>query len=471
MQIEDSVLNDSAADRVGVERPSPRKKSRVGLVAAGLLALLALLAIGFVPRFVRASEAQGVASESKNNLPLVVAAQAHLAPSSSSLSLPGNIEAVYVSSLYARTNGYVKRRLVDIGDKVHAGQLLAEIESPEIDQELAQARAAASQTKAAYQQSQANLVESQTAVTQSQANLEQAKANQEIAQTTDSRWSRLVAKGVLPKQEGDEKRTTYNARRAEVAAADAGIHTAQATVAAREAGIEAAKANIVAAQANVNRLQQMVSFERVVAPFDGVITERKVERGDLVTAGSATAQSHLFSIAQADMLRIQVQVPQAYAAEIQNGQTAQVAVRGQGQTLVIGKVVRSANALNGESRTLLTEIQVDNRQGSLLPGMYAEVQFVLPRTRSMVLVPADTLVVNGEGTRVITISPEHKVHYRNIQLGRDLGSEVEVFSGLEGREQIVSNPVDSLVEGQSVQVQQSPVQQPQGQPASGKAAN
>jgi RND family efflux transporter MFP subunit len=457
MQIEDSVLDDSAVGRPNVERPSPEKKRRVGLIAAGLLAVLALLAIGFIPRFVRASEAQEVAKESKASLPVVVTSKAYLAPPTADLSLPGNIEAVYVASLYARANGYVKRRLVDIGDKVYAGQLLAEIESPEIDQELAQAKAAASQTKAAYEQAKANLVESQAAVTQSQANLEQAKANQEIAQTTDRRWSRLVAKGVLPRQEGDERRSAYNARQAEVAAAQAGIQTAQATVVARQAGISAAQANISAAQANVNRLEQMVSFERVAAPFDGVITERKVERGDLVTAGSGTAQSHLFSIAQPDILRIQVQVPQAYAAEIRNGQTAHVSVRGQGQTVVTGKVVRSADALNAESRTLLTEIQVDNRKGTLLPGMYAEVQFVLPRTRSMVLVPADTLVVNGSGTRVITLGSDQKVHYQTIQIGRDLGSEVEVLSGLQGGEQLVSNPVDSLVEGQPVQAQPKPV--------------
>lgn len=457
MQIQDSILDNSSTNRPGVEHTSGAKKSRVGWVAAGLLLLLALLAIGFVPRFVRASEAQDVAKEGKTSLPVVVTAQAHVAPPTSELSLPGNIEAVYVSSLYARTNGYVKRRLVDIGDKVRAGQLLAEIESPEIDQELAQARAAASQTRAAYEQAKANVVESQAAVAQSQANLEQAKANQEIAQTTDSRWSRLVAKGVLPKQEGDEKRTTYNARQAEVAAAQASIRTAQASVAARQAGIDAAQANIAAAEANVSRLQQMVSFERVIAPFDGIITERKVERGDLVTAGSASAQSHLFTIAQADVLRIQVQVPQAFAAEIQNGQSAQVAVRGQGQTVVTGKVVRSSNSLNGESRTLLTEIQVDNRQGALLPGMYAEVEFVLPRTRSMVIVPADTLVVNGNGTRVITVGGDQKAHYQTIQIGRDLGPEIEVVSGLQGGEQLVSNPVDSLVEGQPVQVHPNPV--------------
>jgi RND family efflux transporter MFP subunit len=465
MQIEDSILENSAANssaldagiRPKVQQPAPGKKSRVGVIAAVLVAVLVLLAIGAIPRFVRASEAGDLAKETTAALPVVVTTPAHLAPPTSELLLPGNIEGVYVSPLYARTNGYVKQRFVDIGDKVKAGQLLALIESPEIDQELAQAKAAASQTSAAFEQAKANLAEAQAGVVQSQANLEQAKANQEIAQTTDTRWSRLVAKGVLPKQEGDERRSAYNARQAEVAAANASIQTAQATVTARQAAINAAQANINAAQANVSRLEQMVSFERVVAPFDGVITERKVERGNLVTAGSGTPQSQLFSIAQASILRIQVQVPQAYAAEIQNGQTAQVSVRGQGQTVVTGKVVRSANALDSQSRTLLTEIQVDNRQGSLLPGMYAEVQFVLPRSRSMVLAPADTLVVNGEGTRVITIGSDRKIHYQTIQIGRDLGPEVEVMAGLRGGEQLVSNPVDSLLEGQPVQVQATPV--------------
>jgi RND family efflux transporter MFP subunit len=444
--------HDSLIDPVETTQSSAPKKRRPGLVAAGVLLILILLATGIVPRLIRTSQAKEVARAHEVNVPTVLTTKAHLSPPTSELKLPANIEAVYTASLYARTDGYVKRRFVDIGDRVKAGQLLAEIESPEVDQQLAQAKAALGQSKAAYEQAKANLVEAKAAVNQTKANLEQAKANEEIARTTDARWTRLVSRGVLAKQAGDEKRSTFNARQAEVTAAAATIETAEATVLARQASLDAARANIDAAQANVGRLQQMVSFERVVAPFDGIITERKIERGDLVAAGNGSPQAKLFAIAQSDILRIQVQVPQVYASDIQNGQTADIDVTNRAATHVTGKVVRSANALNQESRTLLTEIQVDNKQGLLLPGMYAEVKFVLPRGHSLVLVPADTLVVNASGTRVVTVGQDHRAHYKTIEMGRDLGPEVEVLNGLNGDEQLVSNPTDALTEGQPVEL-------------------
>jgi RND family efflux transporter MFP subunit len=447
MHLEDSTIEETSATPALSGRP--RRKGSLTVILA---VVMILLAIGIIPRVIRSSEAKDIAKAAETSVPVVVTVNAQMAPPAADLVLPGNIEAVYVATLYARTSGYVKRRLVDIGDRVKAGQLLADIESPEIDQELAQAAAALGQSKAAYAQAKANLMQSKAAVAQARANLDQAKANQEIAATTDSRWTRLVNKGVLSRQDGDERRATYNARQAEVAAAQANIQTTEATVTAQEANVSAAEANISAAQANVRRLEQMVSFEHVTAPFDGVITERKVERGDLVTAGSGSAQSSLFGIAQSGILRIQVQVPQAYAVDIHNGQEAQIDVRERAGTLVTGKVVRSANALNSGSRTLLTEIQVDNSNGALLPGMYAEVKFTLPRGRSVVLVPADTLVVNGEGTRVITIGPDHKARFQKIQVGRDLGPQIEVLNGLTGNERIVSNPSDSLTEGQPVRL-------------------
>ncbi|HEY7212915.1 MAG TPA: efflux RND transporter periplasmic adaptor subunit [Bryobacteraceae bacterium] len=432
--------------------PKPPKR-KPALYVAGATLFFLLLAAGVVPKLIRSSEAAGVAHAAETAIPVVTVARAQPAPPSSELTLPGNVEAVYVSSIYARSNGYVKKRLVDIGDRVKAGQLLAEIESPEVEQELSQAIAALGQTRAAYEQATANFVQSQAAVNQAHANVDQSAANQEIARTTDQRWSRLVNRGVLSKQDGDEKRSAFAARSAEVAAAQANLATAEANVKAQQANITAARANIAAAQANVNRLRQMVSFENVTAPFDGVITERHVERGDLITAGSGAAQTSLFAIAQANLLRVQVHVPQAYAPDIQNGQAAQLDVHGRSGSPIIGRVVRSANSLNSDSRTLLAEVQVDNRDGALLPGMYADVKFTLPRGRSLVLIPADTLVVNGQGTRVLRVMPDGKLHFIPVTIGRDLGAQVEVTDGLHGDEELVANPGDDLSEGQAVRVQ------------------
>jgi RND family efflux transporter MFP subunit len=346
----------------------------------------------------------------------------------------------------------VKERLVDIGTKVKAGQPLAIIESPEVDQELAQARAALEQSKAALDQATANLEQARAGVNQAHANVDQAKANEEIAATTDQRWSRLVSQGVLPKQSGDERRSAYLARQAESAAASAALRTADATVVSRTADMGAARANIQAQVANVRRLERLQSFERVLAPFDGVVTGRNVERGDLITAGSG-GERNLFTVAQARTLRIQVRVPQSYAVDLHPGQAAEVLVRERPGRSFSGTVARTAQALEPASRTLLTEVQVDNSSGQLLPGMYAQVKFAVPRSVPVVTIPADALIANSQGTRVAVIDRQSRAHFRQVEVGRDLGPSIEVLSGLDAGEAVALNPPDTLGEGAKVSVQ------------------
>jgi RND family efflux transporter MFP subunit len=336
---------------------------------------------------------------------------------------------------------------------VKSGQTLAVIESPEIDQELAQARAALEQSKAALEQAAANLEQAKAGVNQANASVQQAKANEEIAATTDQRWSRLVERGVLPKQSGDERRSAYLARQAESEAARAALRTAEANVVSRTADLGAAKANIDAQTANVRRLERLQSFERVLAPFDGVVTERKVERGDLVTAGSG-GDRNLFKVAQARTLRIQVSVPQAYSVDLVPGQAAQILVRERPGQSFTGKVARTAQALDATSRTLLVEVQVDNSSGQLLPGMYAQAKFSIPRSHAVVIIPADALIANAQGTRVAVVDASKRVHFRSVGVGRDLGTQIEVLSGLNGGETVASNAPDTLAEGQEVAVQQ-----------------
>jgi len=223
-------------------------------------------------------------------------------------------------------------------------------------------------------------------------------------------------------------------------------------VISRTADLGAARANIEAQRANVRRLEELQSFQRVLAPFDGVVTERKVERGDLVTAGSSSDRN-LFTVAQARTLRIQVSVPQSYAVDLHPGQTAEVLVRERPGKNFHGTVARTAQALDPGSRTLLTEVQVDNTSGQLLPGMYAQVKFSIPRNLPVLIIPADALIANAEGTRAAVIDAGNHVHFRNVQVGRDLGSQVEVLSGLSGGDAVASNPPDTLVEAQQVAVQ------------------
>jgi multidrug efflux pump subunit AcrA (membrane-fusion protein) len=359
----------SAADMdPSASEPRARRSGSTIRILGALLILGLLAAGGILPRLARNDRAMQVAKAAESELPVVNTARTSLAPPATEVVLPGNTEAITVARIFPRASGYVRQRMVDIGSPVKAGQVLATIEAPEVDQELAQARANAEQARAALQQTRASLEQSRAGLAQMQSNAEAAKANEEIAATTHARWDRLVSRGVLPKQAGDERRTTFLARQAETAAAGAAVRTAEANIASQQANVKAAEAALNAQLANVRRLERMQGFERVVAPFAGVITERNVEQGDLVTADNGSARN-LFSVAQAQTLRIQVDVPQSYAVDLRPGQPAEITVRElQGQHFA-GTVARTANALNNSSRTLRVEVQVDNTDGALLPGM------------------------------------------------------------------------------------------------------
>ena len=284
------------------------------------------------------------------------------------LVLPGNIQAVTEAPILARAEGYVQRRYVDIGDRVTAGQLLAEVEAPDLDQQVRQAQAA-------VEQAQADLERANAA-------LEQGKANESIAKVTATRWDNLVKRGAVSKQENDQYQAQYQAQ--------------AANVRALERAVDAAKGNIAAMQANVGRLTEMQGYLKVRAPFAGVITLRNVDVGTLVNTGNTM----LFRIAQTNLLRTYLNVPQSSASDVHVGQMASLATPELPERKFSGAVTRTANALDPSSRTLLVEVQVPNPDGKLLPGMYVEVDLHLPRKDPPLLLPSDTLVVRPEGTMV-----------------------------------------------------------------------
>ncbi len=393
---------------------------------AGCITLVAmLLVIGGVPRIHRAHEALAATSQSPVNHPIVSVFHPAAGPATSDLELPGNIEPLYSAFVYARTQGYLERRFVDIGAKVRKGQLLAVISTPEVDQQLLVARATLAQSIASLQQANASL--------------QQAKANQELALLTKSRDVPLGQQHAISQQIVDDAVQNYDARAADVAAAAANITAAEATV--------------MANRANVGRLTQLQSFERVLAPFDGVITERNVEQGDLVTSGTAGGDKPLFAIAQSGTLRIQVDVPQSEAINIADGQKASVTVPERPGRTYIGTVARNANALDSAARTMLTEVQLDNKDGSLLPGMYAQVTFTLSGQRSAIIIPTSALVINHEGEYVVTVQAGATIHFSPVLIGTDLGTKVEILSGVRASDLLVNNPGDLLYEGQKVAIQ------------------
>jgi RND family efflux transporter MFP subunit len=406
-----------------ISTPSLTKTIRV---VGGVVVMILLLAIGIVPRVIRSREARDVVHASTVLLPEVIVVQPHLAPAQTSLSLPGSLEPMYSASVFARTNGYIEKRFVDIGAHVKAGQILALVSTPEIDQQLNQAYA--------------NVQEAAAAVQQSKAALQQAQANLDLARMTRDRYAPLIKTHAVTQQSVDDTEQAFNARQADVSAAVANIAVVQARLSAE--------------RANVERLTQLQGFERVVAPFEGVITARNVEQGDLVNDGSGNGSKSLFSIAQSDVLRVQVEVPQSAALGIETGQQAIVTVEERPGHPYTAIVSRSAGSVDLAARTMLTEVQVDNHDGSLLPGMYGQVKFDLAQSQPSLVIPSTALVIDKNGTHVVTVTSDHTVHFIPVDIGQDMGARVEISQGLRGGEQLVSNPSDLLSNGQKVSVVQ-----------------
>ena len=380
-----------------------------------------LFAIGYLPRTARAKQIAQATTSVEEASAIVSIVPVKVAPVTAQLILSGDVAAVTETGIFARADGYVKQRIADIGDLVKQGQLLAEIESPEVDQQLLQSRA--------------SLQQSRSALAQSEAALEQAKANLNLAEVTAQRWSQLVTKGVMARQDGDEKNATFLARKADVSAA--------------EANVRAAKDNIAAAEANVQRLTEIKSFQLIRAPYDGVITIRNVTLGMLASGGSTSAVRELYRITQLNPLKVTVEVPQSEVGSIHVGLGCDLRIRELAGKVYSAHVTRTANSLNPASRTLTTEIQFENPGGLVLPGMYGEVEFKLQRKQPPLLVPSDAIITGRDGTRMATLL-NGKVHFVKVTLGRDNGAQTEIVSGITATDLIIVNPSNDLRENAEV---------------------
>jgi RND family efflux transporter MFP subunit len=402
-------------------QPVPRARTRTMIVIGTgiLVVLLILLAVGAVPH-VRNSRALAAAAENaRNAVPGVRVIQPTTAPAAG-LVLAGTTQAIQDAIIYARTSGYLGKRHVDIGDHVRSGQLLAEIESPEIEHQLSQSRA--------------NL-------RQAEKNLDLQKATLELARVTMERYKAADA----------EKAVAIEALDQSVAA----FRTAQASVAAAEANVESN-------HANVRQLEQLTSFQRVLAPFSGTVIQRNVDVGALITAGSPTdntavaptsvtgAANGLFEVAQVDKLRVFVNVTQAFAPNVRPGMPVQVLVRGQMEAPAAASVTRTSSALDPGTRTLLTQVDIPNPSGRLLPGMFVYVTFKITPSGTRWRVPATAVIFDAQGSRVAIVGPQNKIRFQHVEIGRDFGDSFDVQGGLQGHEQIVLQPTVALQEGQDV---------------------
>lgn len=397
-------------------RPSAAVLWTLAIVA--VLALVTAFFMGYLPQLSRQTALAKAAKEEGTSLPPVNVAVVEQASGQARLVLPGNIQAVTEAPVLARASGYIKTRYVDIGDRVKEGQLLADIEAPELDQQVQQAKASVDQTKSALEEAEANL--------------QQGKTNRDIAKLTWERWNVLIAKGAVARQDVD----TYKAQ----------FDAAESNVQSLDKAVNVARNNISVADANLRRLSEMQGYLKVRAPFAGVITLRNVDTGALV----ADANTLLFRISQTERLRTYVNVPQADSTTIRVGQTAQLKIPDLPMKTFTGTVTRTANALDPATRTLLAEVQVANEQGLLLPGMYSEVSFTTPRLEPPLMVRADALVVRGDGTRVAVVGPDDVVHFEKVQVGRDYGDQMEILGGLQKGQHVVVSPGDIVRENVKV---------------------
>jgi multidrug efflux system membrane fusion protein len=551
-----------------VEKKDNRGRGRLWKIALALIVIFGiLLIIGLLPRLSRNRGTQADAKQKKNAIPMVSTVQAQPPPATDVLTLPGNIQAIQQTSVTARASGYIQRWLVDIGDRVRMGQTLAIISTPDVAQEVAQARAQVAGSQAALAQaraglsgqranlaqsyanlsrsdatlaqartqlaqSQAALAQAQQNAAQQQAQLVQAQANLALARVTAQRYENLLAEGAIDRQTTDQTIASYQTNyanvqaltsagragqanvvafrdavgssRANVSAYAEGVKASRTQVTAAAANVQSADANVTAAaanvrssQANLDRLAVLQGFNRVTAPFSGIVTARNVDNGALISAGGtvsdtgsdsttvgsgaagSTSQGNaaggsalgsgsspggsptgssavsgnptsLFSIAQINTLRIYISVPQTDADVIRPGQTAQVLSRDLPGKPFLGKVTRTATALDPNTRTLVTEVDVKNPQGLLRPGMFAVVRLRVPHPGNALLMPDSALLTLAAGTQALVINRGNKLHYQTITVGRDFGQVIEVLSGLRPGEQIVANPNDNLREGEVV---------------------
>ncbi len=376
---------------------SARKLRHAAVVAALLVVAGALF--GLVPRWHHAARLRAETRELNSSSVTVVAPELRSGSSSLIPPLPVEVKPYLEAPIYARSSGYLKRWLVDIGAAVKEGELLAEIDAPELRQELAQAKAQRAQAEAAL----------------------------ELAKTTAARWAELLKTASVSEQEAAEK----------------------------QADLELKSANLEAARANVRRLEELQSFSSVCAPFAGTITARSIDVGQLITAGSTR---ELFRLAQTRTLRVYARVPQTASAAIAVGQMAELTIPELPGRVFPAKIVRTSGAMSADSRTLLTELEVDNSKGEILAGTFAQVRFTEAKLPPRLVVPANALLFRAQGPQLGVVGPDGKVDLHDVTLGRDFGPTLEILDGIRATDRVILNPPDSLETGITVRVAQASVQ-------------
>jgi len=381
------------------EQGGQRPAKGAGLFKFLIAGVIVLVILGAFTLFQRRAQYHALAEETETlAIPTVAVTHPTAEVAQEDLVLPGTLQSYVESPIYARTNGYLQKWYHDIGTRVPKGELLADIDTPEVDQQLSQAR----------------------------ADLNTSQANANLSRITSARYQDLIKTDGVSKQEVDNAVGDY----------------------------EAKAATVKSSEANVRRLEELESFKHVYAPFSGVITKRNIDTGTLINAGNGGTQQELFILSQTDPIRVYVSVPEMYSPSVRGGLGAFLELAQYPGRQFEGKVVRTAEAIDPNSRTLLTEVDVPNKNAQLFPGGYAQVHLQVKIAASRVQVPVNALLFRAEGLRAVVIDANHKTHLRQLTIGRDYGTSLEVLQGLEPTDWIVLNPADSLDDGQQVRVKE-----------------
>jgi len=366
-----------------------------------------------------------------------------------SVLLPATLRPWQTTVLSSRVSGYLAAWHSDLGTSVQTGDVLAELDTPELDQELSASESMAREATAAVIQAKAERIEAEADLQAAEAQLSRAKAETELAQIQLARREKLLTKKVIAQEEYDVARKDSDARLAEVAAAEADVSRRRASLETRSAIIEVRNAAAKSRQSNVERLKELQAFKRIVAPFDGTITRRNAEIGMLVTAGKES----LFVVEDMSRIRVQLNVPQAYSSRVQVGLASIIRIPESNLPEVSGTITRISESVDSSNRTMLAEIELANAEMRLQPGSYVQVELKLPQDSSIWTVPTNTLSMRVSGSHVAVVNEDNQISLKRVTLGRDLGTRIMVLDGIQGDERLVINPSDDLVNGLPIQVE------------------
>jgi RND family efflux transporter MFP subunit len=445
-------------DQTTVHKKTGICRSSSGAINGALLvalAVVAIVAIGFGPRMVNISELAKVHEQQKDILPVVLGIVIPQASKNTSLRLPGDLQPIQNIPIFARANGFLRQRFVDIGDEVKTGELLAIIDTPELDQQVEQAAANLSAAQANLAAALSDRENYAALLFAADSTIKQTRTNLEYSATEVTRYQNLATQGAVSFEQRDQQLKQYNSDKAGIEIASHNRQAQLAQVASANARIASAKQAIVANQAAYNQLRALQGFQKVFAPCDGVITDRMVDAGSLVAAGGSSGTTQLLLMAKTDVLRIYVDVPQADYRFIHNNDKAELVLQEFPAHVFAATVTNIAGGLNSSSRTLQTELRIDNHKHELKPGAYAEVQFNYTNPNPAVNIPSNASITKNDGLYVAIVA-DGKLSYRPVEVGRDLGSTLEITKGIKAGEVVVLDAPDGLAEGAKVKVKVMP---------------